>query len=260
MDYVIWAPSFLHNSAGIRALYKLGDVLNAKGYETKVCPPKDAAMSDAIHIFPESINGRPRVSARGVVRWLLNKQMYPIDPADQVFVWTKGLDESKPRLALDMIEPEYFYPDEGKRSGTLIYTGKGNVRDNQVDGTFLTRYWPGTREELGEVLRGAELVVSYDPFSMLNVEATLCGTPVVILQSQVAFGVENWSRADQEATDFGAYGLAYGWDELDRAKEELPLAQDAYANYRDKIFYDVDNFIEATQEEGSWPKNARRVG
>lgn len=250
LDYVIHALPYHHQSAGIRALYELGKQLDQRGatvatwnhssrflHEMQELPPTEllssnqftvAEVKDAIHIVPEFFTEPP---AERSVRWLLSSSYQEVEGFLQ-FEWF-GLEY--PRLCLDLIEKEFFYPKTEPGDGLLIWGGKYPLAPSDEElGLWpkqITHQWPATRKELGDVLRGAEGLISYDPISMMNLEATICGTPVLMARGEMP-----------PQTLFGLFGVITDANDFFEGNEQAKLAADNYDEVRDEIRNDVDEF------------------
>ena len=193
--FVIHAPwPYSARSAGQRALYVLAGKLQERGEDVAIwplpqCYPEDpcpvdvplisSVLPDAIHVVPDICAPDLTAFAR-TVRWLLGPRRYAPNPGDLEVAWsTPGV----PRLMVDVIEPEYFYPKTELGEGIVWWRGKG--LGSMVSGREITYDWPTSRKELGEVLRAAELFVSFDPMTALTLEAQICGTRVSTPNGQV---------------------------------------------------------------------------
>lgn len=248
----------MHRSAGIRALYLLGHALEDRGndvgleiYDLEFAdrfgdeePGTPLAVMgwhnpDAIHIVSEGIANPP---AEKSVRWLLGP---PIHHNSDEFYQVDWFGVHGPRLCIDVIEREFFYQKSEPGDGLLTYGGKygrlGNSElemDNDIWPKEITHEWPATREELGNVLRAAGGLISYDPNSMLNLEATICGTPVLMV------------RGMPPSSFFPTLGIMQSPDDesFERATEEAKRAADAYEEVRGLIEKDVDRFIDLCAE------------
>lgn len=260
LAYCVHAPTpYSHRSAGYRALYKLAHDLNELGEETAIygfehpylanlssqCPFELADAADythgevvgAVHLYPEIIAGNPGGSER-VVRWLLNRPIYEPARGDLVVAWDQNLVTVKfPRLVVDVIEPELFWPNTEPRSGYLYYGGKGaHVAAVPLPHKVISPIWPETRAELADELRSAELLVSFDECTMLNVEALICGCPVFLAKGSVSPSI------------FPTMGLATKEDEIDAARSVVGEAAWAYQAMRDEIADDVANLVRLCKE------------
>lgn len=249
MRCIVHAPDYTGRSGGVRALYRFARELTCKGVETAVaslgptpwtsseCPYpivpayrwNASQRAEAVHVYPEIVQGNPAHADR-VVRWLLGPRRYETD--DLEFGWIPSFDV--PVLNVDIIEAEHFYPKLQPGSGYVVWRGKSSL--TIWPGKEITFDWPSNREELGDVLRAADLVVSFDPFSALTLEATVCGTPVLIPDS-----IE-----PVESPRFGRLGIAWGVSELEQARAEVHESAAHYQQLRVDFAGDIDRFIERT--------------
>jgi O-antigen biosynthesis protein len=225
-------------SAGVRALYKLVDELVARGVQAEA-GPVGMGPRDWINVYPEIVAGNPS-GAQMVVRWVLAPPRGPVEwgPDDLVMRWVGPTWPDGDRLLVDLIEPGLFYPKATPGVGTLVWVGKGNSGGTEWTGGVITLDHPADRLQLADWLRAADLVYSYDGFSMLNVEAAICGTPVLFDPSVTRYG----------ETIFGELGWAYSPEELPEARREVRWAADHYQSVRETIAGDVDHLLELCGE------------
>lgn len=250
MRYAIWAPAYRHKSGGIRALHVLCDELRKRDQDATIMPmdsawapsPFDAPEYDhadttpALHVYPEIITNQPGEGP--CVRWLLNKAT--VDGV--VFGWLPSMGYSV--LHVPIIDTHAFYPRTGRRSGVGVWVGKGSFDASRVpDGaTRIGIGWPDDPHALGDLLGGFEYVISFDPFSSLVAEATMCGTPVRV------HATDQWSRAELEANPFEPpVGVAFTDDELVLARASAQNAFGIYTSRISSMLATVDSFVEATQ-------------
>jgi hypothetical protein len=251
--YVIWTPQYRNVSGGIRALFLLAHLLRERGFraEWKMTHPPFVPSpwadnpwgvpecvefpSDAIHVYPEILEGNPSGSSR-VVWWLLNHA----DRDGLRFVWHPTIG-SHPLLNVPYLEADVFRPGDGVRSGVLVWQGKGNHCFVPEGARLITHGWPATRVELAEVLRSAEYLISFDAYTALVHEATLCGCPVVIKQTGI------WDAAKTKIGPMRIYGAVDDESKLDEARAEVGLAYQAYLDYMPEMELQLDRFIEMTQ-------------
>jgi hypothetical protein len=268
----IWAPPYKNSSGGIRALHILCAELRARGHKAGMVPlwhrdgvplrprmrreyggrvPLDASLdmapSDAgtVNVLPEVLRGNP--AAAGVTaRFLGNRQMFPHDADDLVFVWDPSFDLSAHRLRVPIVETDLFHPRTGPRSGVAYWTGKGSssnaniTRTRQPErlvpraATRITYTWPTSRADLAELLGSVDHLVCFDEWTAVAFEATLCGTPVLLR------GNPSRMRASLE----GGHGVS---PDLDEARATVHLAWERYQNVvLPEIAGDVDRFVEVT--------------
>jgi hypothetical protein len=223
--YIVHAPfPYTGRSGGIRALYKLADELQQREYPVAVaslgaspwqadeCPYEvepahtwsASKRDEAIHVYPEYLHVAD--PAPKSVLWMLGPKRYEWNGLE--FGWLDSF--GAPRLVVDIIEREFFYPKTEPGEGVLFWVGKGRSGPVPVGAREITYDWPANRKELGDILRAAALLISFDSFTALTLEAALCGTPV---------GLPNGPLAESVLTADG---------------------------YRDEIAHDVDRFIEIT--------------
>lgn len=278
--YVIHAPwPYSHRSAGVRALYILAGQLQQAGRRVAISPlpspwqPEEppielsltstwpeTVVRDAVHVYPDIVKGNPAGADR-VVRWQLGRKRFPAEPGDVEFAWAPEVcPRPAHRLVVDVIEPELFFEKSSPGSGTLWWFGKERgaiptlgirrftrgwrwrlmMNVGRFRGTRITQTWPATRRELAIALRAADVLVSLDSFSALNGEATLCGTPVLL--------VGDAARQPPPDTIFGERGVVRSPKHLDRARAEIPEAIAHYEALRSEISGDVENFMKICEQ------------
>ena len=246
--YVIWAPDYRNVSGGIRVLYLLGHLLRERGYRAEMMmthgsfvgnpwgvPECVSVPADAIHVYPEIVQGNPSGSNR-VVWWLLNHA----EKDGLKFVWHPNIGSGSV-LNVPYLEADVFRPGDGVRSGVLVWQGKGSHCFVPEGARLITHRWPATRAELAEVLRSAEYLISFDAYTALVHEATLCGCPVVVKDDG------NWNLAKAASGPMRIYGAVDDESKLDEARAEVGLAYQAYLDYMPEMRLQLDVFIQATQ-------------
>lgn len=223
-------------SGGIRALHVLRDELRARGLRASMT--WEGWDRESIMVYPEIVSNNPEGSER-IVRWLLNRATLPQDGL--TFAWEKGMGDW-PLLTVDIIEP-FWEPHRGPRSGVGYWVGKGVFDAGQVPAGALevSRSNYTRRDELHCFLKGLDYFISFDAFSAINVEAALCGTPVLIL------GEGPWGRAHFEEHGWIKHGVAWEWGELEQAREEVNLAWWDYQRKRETFPATIDRFVSMTQ-------------
>lgn len=269
--FAIAAPQYTHRSGGIRALYRLCQVLNLRGIPTAILPLHpfdtlpippvplvDRVRPDTIVIYPEVVLGNPAGATR-VVRWCLN---YPghlgggVDFPEQDFVFVLA-ELMRPRTAallsrdpatigvlpVPLIDPAIIF-DDGNLTRTELCCFTHHGRD------LRTRFPPppGCKEveectpsywHLGTLLRQSKSLYAYDHASTILREAVISGCAVYVMHDDGCF------------LDPRTCGCTYNavWD-------------DGFeTNYRAR-FHDlscVDDLLFATGVHGELDGNARAV-
>lgn len=250
--FVIVTPGYQTGSGGIVALHSLCDRLNRLGFSAAVCPLRvpgpnqdlefrtrdgwqtpvatRADMDGAVVVYPEILQGNPLGGER-VVRWLLNRPGYisgaPMDeqPSDLLITYSSSIDPDLFTLFIPVVDPTVFFPKDVPGSGALLWVGKATA-PAAIDvsaATEITRDWPASKPELAALLRAADVLYSCDSLSAVNLEATLCGTPVML------FPDERWDRSAIERYEGGTSG--YAWHGEKSLEEARAQVADAYPNY-----------------------------
>lgn len=237
--YEIWIGSYYHMSGGVRALHVLRDELHKRGQAAWMLY-EPVADVDCIGVYPEIVAGNPE-NYRHVARWLLNKADLPDD--GPIFAWESGMGEY-PLLTVNLLEPDLWTPGTGRRSGVAYWVGKG-VRDERFipdRAIEITRSNFTTRRELSELIRSLDYLISFDPFTAVNLEAVVSGTPVLIRSTDT-----KWTRDVIEQHDWLRYGVAWSMESLEQARKDVHLAYDHYQSLLPVFDKRIDEFVHITQ-------------
>jgi hypothetical protein len=188
-------------------------------------------VQDGIIVYPEIVAGNP-LRAQRVVRWLLHKPghhtgIVSYAAEDLFFVYHEhfadpslAVDQTH-RLTVTWVNQAYQDRGYGNRSGACLLLRKGRHRPlahhhaaaSPVDGLG--------HQEMAEVFNRTERLYSYDPYTLYNVYAAICGcVPVIIPEAGVS--KEQWLPKPEDR-----YGLAYGEEDIAWAiaTRELMLAR-----------------------------------
>lgn len=161
---------------------------------------------DDIVIYPEIVPGNP-LGARRVARFLMNRPWFlngkGIDygDSDYIVAYSGLIDTSLPQLFLLVDDREKYLPFRGvaEKRGVSVYFGKVNPENLRRGIPLLkdlarherllpiTRQVPDRKDLLFRTIAGSRLLVSFDPLSNLNHEATLLDTPVLLMDD--SYGV-----------------------------------------------------------------------
>lgn len=272
--YVIFAPDFVSNSAGIYCLYKLCHDLRNKGYPAAIygstCTTEtlDAPLiskkdmkklrhhSDVWVVYPETVVGNP-LDFKNVARWVLNRpgilggdEIY--DSEEKVFVYSNVYapyvkNKIQGMLCIPTFDSSIFYPPkeevlEQKRELACYYVGKSTFKEGHFDltETFeITRESPA-KKELGKLFRSAKVLYSFDNSTALIYEAIACGCPVQIIPD----GTQTWE--DYKKLEWGTTGIF--WDKpadsltLNDVTILLEKIKSRNTQYQDEL----NNFVKLT--------------
>lgn len=269
--YIIHAPNFVSNSAGIKCLYQLCHDLNQRGYTSlmtgtaitdeslqapiithtfaeKICTDKFIA------VYPEIVVGNP-LKAKNVARWALNKpgllggdSIY--DSSEKVFYYANVYlssikNEVSGKLYLPTIDESIFYSDDltNERPLECYYVGKSTYKAGYFDPnkTFeITRNSPN-KKELGKLFRACKVLYCFDNSTILVYEAILCGCPVVIIPD----GTQ--TKEDYLKSELGIDGIAWGIEELSKARANVSLLKERYDETKKQYLEQLEEFIKITQ-------------
>lgn len=237
IPYVIWAPSYTPLHGGVRALHKLKDELIDRGQIAFTCDEYFDPQS--IAIYPEIINHNA-LGAPHAIYWLLNKSNIT---DETIYAWETGMGEH-PLLTVDIIEP-IWHDRNLPRKKIAWWAGKGYVDPSLIpDGAEeIHRANHPDRTELAEYVASLDHLISFDPFTSLNIEAAVSGTPVLV------HSINNqWTREDFTSHGWVKHGIAWEPSEMDSARENVHLAAADYDRMRGVFGQRVDAFIAETQE------------
>ena len=195
--YVIAAPPFQHNSAGIRVLYELQKWLVRAGLDAIVCTwtpdyPVDQFVDDIV-IYPEVAPGN-LLKATRVIRYILNvpgKLGYgeaQYDKNEVLVAYNKQLAPYSNGVILQVPSTEPFFHAQGAvKTKNAVFVGKGQDSGlHPADCIAITKEFPATRREVAQFLRSVNTIYMYDDFSMIGHEANLCGCDVKLIQKDGA--------------------------------------------------------------------------
>lgn len=240
--YVIWSPPWDHKIGGIRALYRLAAELADRGCTVTVSNGEHVDP-DAITVYPEIIQNNPLGASR-IVRWLLNRAHVPDDGL--AFDW-QDTGSGNPLLTVDLVNHDLLQRRVGPRSGVALVVRKGTLDPSLVPAgaTEITRTWPARYEDTLDLLARSEHLISFDEFSLLNLEALMLGTPVLL------YPTGRWSRAEVEAQEWTQHGVAWSPSELDAAREATKGAWPWYLEQCEQYQHRINTFVAATQAR--WP-------
>lgn len=268
--YLIVGHDYRRTSAGIRVLHKLCHLINTIGggvaYVLADVVNQDwntpRANKDVIEwianegivIYPEVEDGNP-LGARRIVRYFLNRPGLIRHArhmrGEYAFCWCGLLSRFVPSddriLTVPVVDTGLFYDRGFERYGEVVWWGKYNGPSVFDDSTMkkITFDWPGDRVTLAALFQCARIFYSYTDYTMLTIEARLCGCPTVIIPS--GFYSPTWWAW---ASPGGLYGLAWG-----PSIGQIEVAQGTVRQFRHRYLEDVEKFgeqfnrfLEITQE------------
>ena len=191
---VIAAPPYQHNSAGIRVLYNLQRWLVCAGVDAMVCTwfqgyPVEQFRNDIV-IYPEVAPGN-LLRAKRVVRYILNtpgklghgESSYA--PEEVLVAYNRQLAPYADGVVLQVPVVEEYFNAQGdsQRTNDAFYVGKGkNLCVHPDHCVEITKTYPETRLAMAAFLKTVDTLYTYDDFTMLAIEAQLCGCKIQVIK------------------------------------------------------------------------------
>lgn len=233
-----------NNQAGLLALTRLLFKSSVRGLissfnvnrrlQTPVLPRYPRAFDDEwIVVYPEIVRGNP-LQAKNVVRWMLYRPGF--HTGDMLFGenefhvdYNRFLDEVsfpgcyKARNSLYVVHfPFEIYNQVGalpptQRRGTAYCVRKGAGKPMQHDLTDSVLIDGKSAEAVAATFRTVTRFISYDPYTAYSSFAVLCGAESVVVPD-AGVSKEAWHPDPAER-----YGVAYGWDDRDWARQTAGL-------------------------------------
>lgn len=178
-------------------------------------------LQGAVVVYPEVVAANP-LGASNVVRWFLHRPAHhtgvaDFGPGDLLFFYVPAFDDPAYDLGPDRwlrvtyINQVYRQTNFGPREGAAYIVRKGAHRT-------LDRHPPGAIriDDLGHAEKAAvfnrvDTFYSYDPYTLYNLYASLCGCLSVVLPED-GVSLEQWAPAARPPA------IAYGVDDLDYAR------------------------------------------
>lgn len=267
--YIIVAPHFSHNSAGIRALHSLCHRLNEKGfpaYSTGGIPWRIEGFSSEQHIssipreqlkeiqregivvYPDITPGNP-LRFNNVVKWWLGIT-YESPTYMETFSYAPNHNvqhQADHNLCIWYMEKCFTLPEEGApRPNTCFRVHKGAhlPRIPETAPPCIEIAGGHSRQALATLLQTSSIFYSYDDLSTISIEARLCGCPVKVI---------GYTCVDKEhfvTGPFSNYAQAIPGEpiNLPKLKSEIPLFLENYREMERISEKELDKFIDITQD------------
>lgn len=229
---VLFLLCHLLNSIGEKAYMIAGRCPNFFNFNCPIKPQElNLESEDVVVIYPEVTNGNP-LNAKNVVRWML----YSIginggDPAthskqDLVIGWGKEcsgggyiINEDNSIIVKHIMSDIYKNLNLSPRNKTCYMIRKGSKWGqsfNQhpqdsicVDGK--------SHHEIAKIFNECHTFYSYDPHTYYSTYASMCGCDSIVIPPS------SLSKTDWKNSTEDTYGIAYGIDDLERAKKTHSL-------------------------------------
>lgn len=218
-DFIIVAPPYTRRSNGIHTLYKLCDAINRRSDHSAriaildkqgvramrveedvdhlIAPSlqRGAKIGNAIVVYPEIVT-KNILGADRVVWYLLNRdgllsgRKIQAAPGDYWIAHSRVFRDPRVQYVLYSCDPDPAFHAIGSlpwvnRPLNLTYIGKGAAYGpcHRVSNSIVLGHsWPESHEQLAELLRASLYLYTWDAWTMLTTEATLCGAMPIVMR------------------------------------------------------------------------------
>jgi hypothetical protein len=283
--YVVCAPSYREDSGGTIFLHQLVHVLNALGEKALLVPmepidnisirskitryfyPEKFVVSsdlntpvarkrdiddNTIVVYPEVVLGNP-LKASKVARWLLYKpgllRPYKFGTDEIFFKAADGCDLIEETggahtLFLWKVNKAYENRNFQDRSGSCYIVRKGEGK-TRIPQTFDSLQIDGLdHDEIATIFNKCKTFYSYDEATMFSQYAAICGCDSIVIPGLFR-SREEWI----ENHELGKYGVAYGVDDLDHARETRSLLVEMLKEKEIQGIETVKKFVHLTKSK-----------
>ena len=207
---------------------------------------------DWIVIYPEVIFGNP-LFGKNIVRWFLHHpghltSVISYGQNELYFRFHSGIrhyESSLSRLSESELRiihyPLELYNDPGfswERVGTAycIRKGKGKAIVHDLSDSILID--GKSHKEIAEIFKRVKRFISYDVYTTYSIFAVLCGCESVVIPDE-GVSVDEWLPNSMDR-----HGLAYGFENLEKARSTKKLLIERIEREQDRNLINVSNFIE----------------
>ena len=265
--YIIGWNQLDTNSGGQIVLYSLCHFLNDIGEEAYMnggsfpnalnlnCPIKPKELNllsdNVIVVYPEVTNGNP-LGAQNVVRWML----YPIginggnikthSKNDLIIGWGSEcsgggytINEENSIIVKHIMSDIYKNLNLSSRSKTCYMRRKGSkwgqsFNRHPQDSIYIDGK---SHQETSDIFNDCHTFYCYDPHTYYSTYASMCGCDSIVVPPKT-LSKEDWKNSIEDT-----YGIAYGIDDLERARKTRPLMLDYIENQNNLNIENTHKFI-----------------
>lgn len=232
----IYTPDYRENSGGVVVLHNVAHVLSQFHKVYLICNIKNPLYRGEIYdgheidkdkswiIYPEIVTGNP-FNFKNVIRYLLNTP--GVLGGDGVYADTdiiiKYAPEFKYKLdvpvihVFDLDKVRKFKKDFIVKDGQVSYVVRKGINTYQHPNNAVCIDNFKNDKELISIFNNTSIFISYDVTTFLSVQAALSGCISIVVPSNIS--KEEWISNHP----YNAYGIAYGFDDLNRAMETRNL-------------------------------------
>jgi hypothetical protein len=244
---IIYTYDFDMGIGGIKVMHKLCHLLNEMGFPSYLMPIHIGPtfnvyydntplitqeilddIENCIVIYPEGIQRNP-LNSKNVVRWILGPPDLSVastwSTTDMIlwymdYYYDERIGQPDNHMFVMESHLDIFYDKKQSRTGSsyCIRKCKQPKFIHPTDSIFIPYHAAGNLVELANLFNTTEKFYCYDNYTFLYTQAALCGCISIVVPDDTK-SKQQWlsgSRLNQ-------YGVAYGEDDIDRAKKTLPL-------------------------------------
>lgn len=225
-------------------------LIRNKEFNTPIAKKSD--LKDAIVVYPEVVDGNP-LNAKNVVRWLLHKPGFHsgrIEYSKDDLLIGYNKDFIKDFIKSDeynILSPKYIMTDIykqtnfGERFGSchMIRKGEGKSFVHDKGSLLVDNY---THEELADIFNEVKVFISYDTYTYYSYYASLCGCISIVIPD------EGVTKEDWYSDERNRYGLSYGMNDIEYAKETRGKMIDYIKEQEEENNMQIKRFIKLCEE------------
>lgn len=194
--------------------------------------PPHPLPDDTVVIYPEIVDGNP-LGAKNVVRWLLHRPGYltgkvSYGTGELYFDYNAFSDEfgipgsnlSKKKIFIAKYHDHLYNqlgalpPELRTGSAHCIRKGKEKKFIHSPDSILIDGL---SHHEISKIFKRVKKFISYDTKTMYSTLAAVCGAESIVIPD------EGVSKEQWEPNPVRSYGIAYGFDDLENARQTVPL-------------------------------------
>jgi len=262
MQFIIWTFDYKKRIGGVRILHKLCDYLNSIGETAYVTSEvrnpawntpvwdvnKPFDLDTTVVIYPECIPDN-KLNAKWVVRWGLYHQVAPCDPSDYIFKFNANyysvMNKCDGILSLYDFRLDFWENINLERNFNTVVFRKGDYKKqlnyhSQLQNKFIYDEVEEYQDEniIKTCFNKSKVCLSYDATTYIALQAAMCGCVSVVIPDP---GV---SKFDWLKNDLHSFGVAYGFDDIDRAKGCVDFVKPNLMKHEKKGYESVTAFVE----------------
>lgn len=279
MNFLIGFPfnGSIQNVGGLQAIKKLTDVLTDldqtvyvigssfhNGKTIQINNISDIDTNKTIAIYPETVVGNPFMCKK-VVRWILYHTTKPNPPAifnkldfntfvklqkgieytwgnaDEYFYYNNYFETIKKKerklLTVYNFRLDEFEDHRLEREGYCHLFHKNNIDQSFVE-KYNSEHIPlGNWEGIVSVFNNKKYFLTYDDSTYFLLISALCGCIPIILY-------DNKKENYRDNNPLMKYGVAYGFDEIEHAKNTINLVRNYLIEHDERSIDTVKTFID----------------